>query len=89
MKLRLSFVIACMVVEVVSAVTIVNHTPAEIHARVTTTSDGMVSEDFYDISPGNSESWLRSAWQVAFILRDDTGNTETLVVKPGITYTIT
>ena len=77
-----------MITEMVSnaTVTIINETSADIHARVTATTAGMIA--FFDISPGESESWLRSDWQVAFVLRDDTGATETLVVKAGSTYTI-
>lgn len=69
-----------------SSVTIINETSANIHARVTTTASGNV--DFYEISPGESEWWWRSDMQVAFVLRDDTGATETFVVKAGATYTI-
>jgi hypothetical protein len=68
------------------SVSITNHTQADIHVRVTTT--GVGSQYYYDLPPGSSESWIRSEWQVAFILRDDTGATETLVVKPGNTYTV-
>lgn len=70
-----------------SSVTIINETSADIHARVTTTASGG-NVGFYDISPGESEWWWRSDMQVAFVLRDDTGATETFVVKAGETYTI-
>lgn len=88
MKQSPPVVIARMIANAVSGVyiTITNETLADIHARVTTTGGG--GEDFYDLAPGASESWLRTAWQVAFVLRDDTGATETFVVKPGDTYII-
>lgn len=88
MKLKLPVVIACIIAEVVSAtyISITNQTPADIHVRVTTT--GSASESFYGVAPGNTESWSRSYWEVAFILRNDTGATETLVVKPDNSYTI-
>ncbi|KAL4243791.1 hypothetical protein ABKN59_010739 [Abortiporus biennis] len=34
------------------------------------------------------DSWGRDDWQVAWVLRDDNGRTETYVVKPGNTYQI-
>ena len=88
MKQKLSDVVAFKIADAVSAVyiSIINQTLADIHVRVTAGGGG--SEYFYDVTPGNSESWLRITWQVAFVLRDDTGTTETFVVKPGSTYNI-
>ncbi|KAI0791754.1 hypothetical protein C8Q75DRAFT_756105 [Abortiporus biennis] len=68
------------------SVTFVNNTSSTIHIRVSTTGSGNVG--FFDISPGRSDTWGRDDWQVAWILRDDNGQTETLVVKPGNTYQI-
>ncbi|KAF9158804.1 hypothetical protein DFQ26_007210 [Actinomortierella ambigua] len=89
MKFRLPVAVACMIAKAVSALTIVNHTPAEIHVSVSVNDElwgGAIS--FYDILPGDSESWGRSHWQIATILRDDTGATEVMVVKPTETYDI-
>ncbi|KAF8975552.1 hypothetical protein BGZ46_009052, partial [Entomortierella lignicola] len=69
-----------------STIAVINQTPDDIHVRVTTTAAG--DEKFYALSPEGAQEWLRTDWQVAFILRDDNNATETLVVKPGNTYTI-
>ncbi|OJA12647.1 hypothetical protein AZE42_07957 [Rhizopogon vesiculosus] len=63
-------------------ITINNRTSSAIHVRITPggSSD---EERFFDINPGGSENWGRGHWQVCFVLRDDTGETETFVVKPG------
>ena len=63
-----------------------NDTGSYIHVRVTTTGSG--NQSFFDIKPGNTENWSRDDWQVAFVLRDDNGQTEVYVVKPGDTYNI-
>ncbi|KAL4243788.1 hypothetical protein ABKN59_010741 [Abortiporus biennis] len=67
-------------------VTFVNNTSATIHVRVSSTGSG--NQHFFDISRGSSSDWARDDWQVAWVLRDDTGRTETYVVKPGSTYKI-
>ncbi|KAL4254499.1 hypothetical protein ABKN59_003188 [Abortiporus biennis] len=71
---------------IMGTVTIVNETSSPIHVRVTSTGSGQ--QQFFDIKSSGSESWSRDDWQVAFVLRDDNGKTETRVVKPGNTYTI-
>ncbi|KAI0791756.1 hypothetical protein C8Q75DRAFT_805358 [Abortiporus biennis] len=68
------------------SVTFVNNTSSTIHIRVSTTGSG--DEHFFDIAPGRSDRWGRDDWQVAWVLRDDNGRTETYVVKPGSTYQI-
>lgn len=72
-----------------SNVTFVNDTSAVIHVRITNDNESSgTSTSFYDIDSGNSGTWGRNNWQIAFVLRDDTGGTETFVVKLGSTYQI-
>lgn len=64
-------------------VTVVNSTSSAIHVRITGDRDSGAATEFFDISPGKSQNWDRGNWQVCFVLRDDNGETETFVVKPG------
>ncbi|KAL4244238.1 hypothetical protein ABKN59_010470 [Abortiporus biennis] len=68
-------------------ITFVNNTFATIHIRVSI-GTGKGSDGFFDIAAGKSDSWGRDDWQVAWVLRDDHGQTETLIVQPGFTYQI-
>jgi len=63
-----------------------NNTSGVIHVRVTLTGSG--TQGFDDIQPGQTESWDRDYWEVAFVLRDDNANTEEFVVKPGQNYVV-
>ena len=68
-------------------VLIKNNTSKAIHIRVSNEDD---SGDihFFDINSGATESWGRKHWQIATVLRDDNGKTETFVVKPDEAYTV-
>ena len=68
-------------------VTITNHTVDDVEIRVTN-DDDKGSASFFNIKQGNSLTWRRGNWQVAFVWRADNDNTESLVVKPGKTYQI-
>jgi hypothetical protein len=61
-------------------ISINNSTPDVIHIRVTLTGSG--TQVFSDVNSGDTESWTRDYWEVALILRDDTGTTVEFVVKP-------
>lgn len=72
---------------IMAVITLVNATSSKIEVRITKDNDeGETS--FYVIDKGQSETWERAQWQVAFIWRGDNDKTETLVVKPGKTYQI-
>lgn len=71
------------------SVTFVNNTSAVIHVKVTNDNETSgTSAFFYDIASGKSDTWARHEWQIAYVLRDDTGLTEMFVTKPGNTYQI-
>ena len=62
-----------------------------ISVRVTGTDEPgslRCSEMFSSIASGASQKWQRTHIQVAFILREDNGQSSMTVVKPGRTYYI-
>lgn len=61
-------------------ISISNETADVIHVRVTNTGSG--TQVFADVNAGAVESWTRDYWEVATVLRDDTGATVEFVVKP-------
>jgi len=70
-------------------ITFTNHTAQMISVRVTGTDEPeslRCSEMFYSILSGASQKWQRTHIQVAFILREDNGQSSMTVVKPGHTY---
>ncbi|KAG2363020.1 hypothetical protein BDR07DRAFT_1484108 [Suillus spraguei] len=70
-----------------------NKSSYTISVRITADNENG-STSFFDIKPGQGDTWARSNWQVAFVLRDSTNlkpssnDAKTLVVRPGVAYTI-
>lgn len=65
-----------------------NGTNSSIQVRVTVFANKGGSEESFKISSGASESWNRSEWQVAFVLREDNEKMEMFIVKPNEAYTV-
>lgn len=65
---------------------IVNQTNSVIHVRITQVGQATLS--FYDVNPGETETWTRDYMEVAFILKDEDGSSSEFVVTPGQTYNI-
>lgn len=63
-----------------------NSTDAIIYVRITAVDGG--SARFYPVSPGHSNHWDRSIWEIAFIYKDNIDRLEMRVVKPDNTYII-
>lgn len=73
-------------------IVLVNNTQYTISARITNDNDDTGNTGFFDIEPGSTETWKRTHWQVAFVLRNSTrpsdNRAETLVVKPTGVYNL-
>ncbi|OAX41653.1 hypothetical protein K503DRAFT_767452 [Rhizopogon vinicolor AM-OR11-026] len=64
---------------------IINSTIQVMHVCVT---DDQGTIDFFPIISTYNQTFERDSAQMCFVLREDTGGTETFVVLPGHTYII-
>ncbi|KAG1847672.1 hypothetical protein DFJ58DRAFT_843117 [Suillus subalutaceus] len=69
-----------------SDITIINNTSSTIYVRITADSDTGTTT-FDSVESGDSGTWDRTVWQVAFVLKGS-GAEQTMVVKPGQNYTV-
>ena len=67
---------------------IINQSNASIQVRITSVSNSQGSVGFFTIATGQSDSWDRSAREVAFVQKGGASAAEVLIVQPGNTYTI-
>ncbi|KAF9968383.1 hypothetical protein BGZ73_000138 [Actinomortierella ambigua] len=91
MKPILLVFVLCMVVEMaLAAVTFINKTKGTIHVSISVSfTNSMGTFRFYDIPPGGEESWGRSGFEVAYMLRDDNEESTLIVVRPNTVYIVT
>jgi len=66
-------------------ITISNTTDQLIHVCIT---NDLGTFDFFSIDSIDDMTFERDSAQVCFVLRDDTGKTETFVVMPGQFYNV-